>query len=1118
VTPQERFQRAADIFLEVARSTELDPGTDVESLLQQRCEGDAELLTQVRQLLAASKDESVFKTLAAALGTVQSQVRGAADRLPTSATVLGSTPVRIGGEERPGYVIGRYTLVERLGEGGFGSVWVAEQSAPIKRRVALKVLKAGMDTAQVVARFEQERQALAIMDHPNIAKVFDAGATETGRPYFVMELCKGEPISEFCDRVKLSIEGRLALFEQVCSAVQHAHTKGIIHRDLKPTNILVAEHEGNPRAHVIDFGIAKATANGDGLRKAFTEQRQFIGTPEYMSPEQADGSADIDTRTDIYALGVVLYELLTGTTPFSSKELRSAAYAEIQRIIREVDPPKPSTRISQSREAAGSVAADRQLPPDRLGTRIKGELDWIVMKAIDKDRDRRYETAEGFAADVRRFLAGEAVLAAPPSAAYRTRKFVGRHRGPVAAAGAIALTLVAGVVAFAWQAKVTGNQRDRAIAAESETAARADELAKVADFQAEMLSKVDAAVAGEQLLSDLRERFDKSIQVMAVPEAERPERSATFARDLERISGTDAAVTMIDRTILTPSLEAIDKDFADQPTVAAALRHTIANVYRKLGRYNEALPIQRGVVETRERLLGKDDARTIASLAILSDLLGSLAMTEESVAMMRDGLERSRRTHGPEHFETLSWMSNLGTALSSQRNFAEAEPLLREALEGRRRTLGSEKKDTLVSLNTYGTLLIMQGKAVATEPYWREAYETSQRVLGPDDADSLVFTANMGGLMTELGRWSEAERYYLEAAAGFTRTLGAEHPNTLSCLQSACFSLSRQGKYAEAGEILGRILVTQQKALGPEHPSTIRTMLRIGGNLRDQEKYPEAESVLRETLELSRRALGPDNSITLDAMAALRETLARARKFDESNALAIEHLAASERVFGKEHASTLTSRIRYGDSLRIQGRREESEKFLREGVEATQRVQGPKHIETAFALDNLAALLADMGKLDEAEALLREAVSIFEANVRPDAPPVLRAKNSLAGVLTRQGKLDEAEPLARSAAADFARVEGNASTSTQKARETLAKLLIARKDFAGAEAVLLESHQGVTQRAAERRAPDTRAERSSIKQIIALYEAWEAAQPGKGAAGLTLWRSRLEAMGPEPLP
>ena len=384
-------------------------------------------------------------------------------REAAAITAMTAGPLR----EGPGTKIGPYKLLQAIGEGGFGSVFMAEQTAPVQRKVALKIIKLGMDTRQVVARFEQERQALAMMDHPNIARVLDAGATDTGRPYFVMELVKGDPIVEYCDKNNLNIEGRLELFAQVCNAVQHAHTKGIIHRDIKPSNILVSTQDGRPNTKVIDFGIAKATASKLTEKTLFTEHRQLIGTPEYMSPEQAEGNLDIDTRTDVYSLGVLLYELLTGTTPFGGGDLRSAGYAEIQRIIREVEPPKPSTRISSNTDTIASVAARRHTEPRKLGTLIRGELDWIVMRAMEKDRQRRYETANGLAMDIKRYLAGEAVVAAPPSTAYRMRKFIRRNRVVVSAASAVAAALLLGMVAFAWQAKIASQQRDRAMAAET---------------------------------------------------------------------------------------------------------------------------------------------------------------------------------------------------------------------------------------------------------------------------------------------------------------------------------------------------------------------------------------------------------------------------------------------------------------------------------------------------------------------------------------------------------------------------------------------------------------------------------------------------------------------------
>ncbi len=460
------------------------------AFLDAQCVGNPDVRAEVESLLSA-RTLDIVKT------------HGAAHLFAAGATTAHA-PIT----EKAGESIGNYKLLQVIGAGGFGTVFMAEQTDPVRRRVALKVIKLGMDTRQIIARFEAERQALAMMDHPNIAKVLDAGATATGRPYFVMELVRGDPITEYCDKHNLSIADRLGLFVQVCHAVQHAHGKGVIHRDLKPTNILVATQDGKPFAKVIDFGIAKATNQQLTEKTLFTEHRALIGTPEYMSPEQAEGSLDIDTRTDIYALGVLLYELLTGSTPFDPKALRAKGFDEIQRIIREVDPPKPSTRLSQAADTIAAVASRRQSEPRKLGTLVRGELDWIVMKCLEKERARRYDTASSVAADVVRYLAGEPVVAAPPSRAYRVRKFVRRNRAAVTSLVLIAGTLLVAVAISLGFAFSEARERARAESAEEtsernatklqdalsrESAARqsAEEMASTANILAAQASLAD---------------------------------------------------------------------------------------------------------------------------------------------------------------------------------------------------------------------------------------------------------------------------------------------------------------------------------------------------------------------------------------------------------------------------------------------------------------------------------------------------------------------------------------------------------------------------------------------------------------------------------------------------
>jgi serine/threonine protein kinase len=455
------------------------------------------------------------------------------------------TEIRVGGppaSEQPGTVIGPYKLMELIGEGGMGLVFVAEQRTPVRRKVALKIIKPGMGSRDVIARFEAERQALALMDHPNIAKVLDAGTTESGQPYFVMELVKGIPIVEYCDQQQLTARERLELFVSVCRAVQHAHTKGIIHRDLKPSNILVAPHDGIPVVKVIDFGVAKAIGQQLTDATVYTRFNQLIGTPLYMSPEQAELNAlDVDIRSDVYSLGVLLYELLTGTTPFDRERFAGAAYDEILRIIREEEPPKPSTRFSSLGPAAVTVSADRQSDPRRLSRLVRGELDWIVMKALEKDRDRRYESASAFAADVQSYLYDEPVQAGPPSLVYRVRKLVRRHRGLVLAASLIMLALVGGIIGTTWGmiratdargvAVQEAEQKQAALAAaqHSERAAREQlfvallNQARAGRFSRHMGQRRDSLAAlaeAARLRPDERLR-DEAVAALALPDIRR---------------------------------------------------------------------------------------------------------------------------------------------------------------------------------------------------------------------------------------------------------------------------------------------------------------------------------------------------------------------------------------------------------------------------------------------------------------------------------------------------------------------------------------------------------------------------------------------------------------------
>ncbi len=860
----------------------------------------------------------------------QPAVRARVEALLEAHAAAGEFLRSPGSGEQPGQTIDRYRLLQLLGEGGFGSVWMAEQREPVKRRVALKVVKLGMDTKQVIARFEAERQALALMEHPNIARVFDAGATSTGRPYFVMELVRGVSIVEYCDTAKLDMAARLSLFMQVCHAIQHAHQKGIIHRDIKPSNVLVTLHDGVPVPKVIDFGIAKATQVELTARTLFTGHRQMIGTPAYMSPEQAELSGlDIDTRADVYSLGVLLYELLTGTTPFDVKQLLEQGLAEMMRVIREVEPHKPSTRVSTLGERALRTAEQRHVDVRRLGPSLRGDLDWIVMKCLEKDRGRRYESASSLAADVARHLSHEPVIAGPPSRSYRVRKFVRRNRATVAAGGAIALALVLGIAGTTIGMLRAIDAEGRANAAAESEHARADELDRVASFQSAQMATVDAARMGEGIEADLVRELGEVLRRDGLPVDEASARAGEFGRMLERVNMTNVALRALDEHVLQSAIRAVEPAFVDRPDMQAHMltrlaitlghlglhepalaplrralaicrehlgddheytgrvQNSLAIQLQSLGRHAEAEPLMRAAVETARRHLPEDDADRLTVEYSWATVLTDLHRHEEAEAAYRSTLARCRRTLGDGHDLTTKVQNGLGTLLYELLRPAEAEACFRSALAVLRERLGHEHAESIAALGNLAMALHAQGKDGEAEPLAQEAADVGRHALGDDHAFTLVAIHTLYSIALERGRVQEAEPLIREVAERRMRALGAAHPHTRQAVDQLAAIYRSQGRLPEAMRLADEWL-DLARAEGATHLDYFDGVLAHLGKMRmDVGELAAAETALRECLEL-RAARTPGSFLYWNAHSLLGEALARQGRHEEADPLLVD--------------------------------------------------------------------------------------------------------------------------------------------------------------------------------------------------------------------------------------
>ncbi len=926
--------RALEVFTEAVQL----PSEERTAYLDRACARDDELRRKVEALLKSNDRAGNFL-----------------EQPPTGSITEGRAKIAAG--EKPGERIGHYKLLQQIGEGGGGIVFMAEQEAPVHRRVAFKIIKPGMDTKSVIARFEAERQALALMDHPNIAKIFDAGATESGRPYFVMELVRGSKITEYCDQHSLTTEERLRLFVQVCQAVQHAHQKGIIHRDIKPSNILVTETErGEALPVVIDFGIAKAATNQRLTDKTlFTAFEMLIGTPAYMSPEQAAlTSVDVDTRTDVYSLGVLLYELLTGSTPFDTSDLLKSGLDEIRRVIREQEPVRPSTRLSKLTAAElTTVAQSRHAEPPALIRTVHGDLDWIVMKALEKDRTRRYPTAHGLSLDVLRFLANEAVSARPPSKLYRFRKVAQRNKLPFTAVGVILLLLIASLIVVS--ATLAKERRSR-----REAEAASIKSQEVTRFLKDMLKGVGPSVAR--------------------------------GRDTDML-----------REILDETAERVGKELMNQPEVEAELSSVIANLYAEIGYPSKGEDLARRSLAIRRGEFGTNSLATAESLSLLGMLLGAQQKLPEAEQTRLEAWAIRRQQLGDENADTAASLDALAEVYRDQRRLTEAEAKAREALQIRQKLFGNESLEVADSLRNICMIQGVGNRWVDAEQTARDVLAIRRKLLGDQDPSVASALADLAWALNALGKFEEAQKAETDALLIQRKFLGDEHPDVPKHLNALGQLLGNRGDLESADGVLKAVLSIQRKLLGDENASTLETFTILAKILRREGKLSESESVWREALAIAQKLWGKDDAKSLYVLRGLGETLEDEGKWPEAEAIWRESLSFWRKRGGVEEQQSMFTLRKLGLALEAERRWPEAESVHREALSISSK-KGNQDPEALVDLERLVRVLMAQMKFGEAERLLNEVMTPAFVK-QPSRLDLLKQRVNLMG---RRGRWPEA--------------------------------------------------------------------------------------------------------------
>jgi tetratricopeptide (TPR) repeat protein/tRNA A-37 threonylcarbamoyl transferase component Bud32 len=941
-----------------------------------------------------------------------------------------------------------------------GTVYEAEQQQP-HRTVALKVIKPGLASAVMLRRFENESQALGRLQHPGIAQIYEAGTADAGfgpQPYFAMEFIRGESLLRYAETHHLKVRHRLELMVKVCDAVHHAHQRGIIHRDLKPGNIWVDE-TGQPK--VLDFGLARMT-DSDAQATRQTDMGQLVGTLAYMSPEQVLADPlELDTRSDVYALGVVLYELLAGRLPYTlSRKLHEAV-----QTIREED-PAPLSSYNRS---------------------YRGDIETVVAKSLEKDPSRRYASAAALAGDLRHYLEDEPITARPPTASYQLQKFARRHRALVAGTAAVFVVLVAGIAGSTWQAvrasrarQVAVQERDRATSAEQ--VATSERNRAVIEKQRADTEAATATAINNFLQDDLLAQA--SAQSQARPDT-KPDPELKVRTALDRAAARIAG------------------KFDTQPLVEASIRQTIGKTYLALGLYPEAQLELVRALDLRRRVLGEEHPDTLTTIDELAFLYGHEGKYLEAEKLTAKVLEARRRVLGEDHPDTLSTMSDLGWVYIQQGKYAQAEVLITNVVEIQRRVLGEEHPNTLIGKLRLALVYSDQGKYPQAEALYTNLLDVQRRVLGEEHPDTLTGMNNLAGVYNGQGKYPQAEALFTNLLDVQRRVLGAEHPDTLLTMSNLAGLYDEQGKYAQAEVLYLKVLEIQRRVLGEEHPGTLLSMSNLAVVYEDQGKYPHAEALTTKLLEVRRRVLGAEHPQTLLSMNNLADLYGDQGKYVQADALFTNVVEIERRVLGEEHPDRLATMNDQAAMYMDQGKYAQAEVLFSKVLDVRRRVLGQEHPDMLNSMSGLAEVYLDQGKFEEADALFEKVLEIRRRVLGPENPDTANVLAIWGLVRLRQQKYINAESLLREAL-NIQEKTGPNTWRRYNSESMLGVSLAGQGKYAEAEPLLISGYQGMVERETTIAAANRKFLEDAGEWIVRLYQGWE--KPEKAAE----WQLKLK--------